>query len=101
MGFHNRSRGPRRFQSGKDRFISVHDRTDRDIGLRKVSGSSTADDTADRVDNLARTMLGATELAWLEQTLLTARQHGQTWKLVALSSPIDQLGAPSRKEVHP
>jgi hypothetical protein len=40
-------------------------------------------------------MLGATELAWLEQTLLTAQQH-RTWKIVAICSPIDQLGAISR-----
>jgi len=66
-----------------------------------VSSSSTADDTGDRADNPARTMLGATELAWLEQTLLTAQQHGQTWEIVAISSPIDQLGAISRKEAHP
>src|SRR5262249_53880293 len=37
-------------------FINVDDRTDRDIRLRKASGSSTADDTGDRADNPARTM---------------------------------------------
>src|SRR5262249_51644226 len=40
-----------------------------------------------------RTMLGATEQSWLEQTLVTAQQQGVTWKIVAISSPIDQIGA--------
>src|SRR5262249_13942418 len=31
--------------------------------------------------------------AWLENTLLAAQQSGQTWKIVATSSPIDQIGA--------
>lgn len=74
-------------------FFNVDDRTDRDIRLRKVSGAGTADDTGDRADNTGRTMLGATELNWLEQSLLTAQQQGQTWKIVATSSPIDQIGA--------
>lgn len=74
-------------------FINVDDRTDRDIRLRKVSGTGTADDTGPRADNPGRTMLGATQLAWLEQTLLNAQQAGQTWKIVATSSPIDQIGA--------
>jgi 3-phytase/alkaline phosphatase D len=70
-------------------FVNVDDRTNRDIRLRNASG----DDTGARADNPARTMLGATELAWLEQTLLTAQQQGTTWKIVAISSPIDQIGA--------
>lgn len=74
-------------------FINVDDRTNRDIRLKKVSGTGTADDTGDRADNPGRTMLGATELAWLETTLLSAQQSGQTWKIVATSSPIDQIGA--------
>jgi phosphodiesterase/alkaline phosphatase D-like protein len=74
-------------------FINVDDRTDRDIRLRKASGSSTADDTGARADNPDRTMLGATQLAWLEQTLLDAQKNGETWKVVATSSPIDQIGA--------
>src|SRR5712691_7137032 len=37
-------------------------------------------------------MLGATQLAWLKQTLLDAETAGVPWKLVAVSSPIDQLG---------
>src|SRR5262249_17258066 len=74
-------------------FFNVDDRTNRDIRLRKAAGSGTADDTGDRADNPGRTMLGATELQWLKQSLVTAEQQGITWKIVATSSPIDQVGA--------
>jgi phosphodiesterase/alkaline phosphatase D-like protein len=74
-------------------FINVDDRTNRDIRLRKASGGSTVDDTGPRADNPGRTMLGATQLQWLEQSLVTAQQQGVIWKVVATSSPIDQIGA--------
>jgi phosphodiesterase/alkaline phosphatase D-like protein len=70
-------------------FINVDDRTNRDIRLRNANG----DDTGPRADNPGRTMLGATELKWLEDTLVTAQQQGEIWKIVAISSPIDQIGA--------
>jgi len=70
-------------------FINVDDRTNRDIRLRNAGG----DDTGPRADNPGRTMLGATELQWLEDTLVTAQADGVTWKIVATSSPIDQIGA--------
>mgnify|MGYP003694162977 CR=1 FL=1 len=35
---------------------------------------------------------GATQLAWLEQTLLDAEQAGRTWKFINISDPIDQIG---------
>src|SRR6266496_4507720 len=35
---------------------------------------------------------GATQLAWLEQTLLDAEQAGTTWKFINVSDPIDQIG---------
>jgi len=70
-------------------FINVDDRTNRDIRLRNAAG----DDTGPRGDNPGRTMLGATELAWLENTLLAAQGQEVTWKIVAVSSPIDQIGA--------
>jgi phosphodiesterase/alkaline phosphatase D-like protein len=70
-------------------FFNVDDRTNRDIRLRNASG----DDTGGRADNPNRTMLGATELQWLEQSLLSAQQQGITWKIVSTSSPIDQIGA--------
>src|SRR5262249_6114335 len=73
-------------------FFNVDDRTDRDIRLRKASGSGTADDTGDRADNPNRTMLGATELAWLEQSPLTAQQQEGPSKLVAHPPPTDQTG---------
>lgn len=74
-------------------FFNVDDRTNRDIRLRKVSGTGTADDTGDRADNPGRTMLGSTELAWLQNSLVAAQQQGVVWKIVATSSPIDQIGA--------
>ena len=37
-------------------------------------------------------MLGATQLVWLEQTLLAADQAGITWKFINISDPIDQIG---------
>ena len=37
-------------------------------------------------------MLGATQLQWLETTLLRARDDGTAWKFVVISSPIDQVG---------
>jgi phosphodiesterase/alkaline phosphatase D-like protein len=70
-------------------FINVDDRTYRDIRM-KTAGN--ADDTGPRAANTNRTMLGATQLTWLQQTLLAAEQAEIPWKLVALSSPIDQLG---------
>ena len=70
-------------------FINVDDRSYRDIRLKKPTG---ADDTGPRADNASRTMLGATQLAWLKRTLLTAQKNGTTWKFVAVSSPIDQGG---------
>ena len=77
-------------QWGKnDIFINVDDRSYRDIRLKTAAG---ADDTGPRADNPNRTMLGKTQLKWLEQTLLQAQADGTVWKTIALSSPIDQLG---------
>ncbi len=75
-------------------FINLDDRSYRDIRLRTASG---ADDTGPRADNPNRTMLGAPQLAWFEQTLLTAQQNGVTWKVIAISSPIDILGGDGGK----
>jgi 3-phytase/alkaline phosphatase D len=71
-------------------FFNLDDRTDRDIRLKTASG---ADDTGVRADNPGRTMLGKTQLNWFEQGLLAAQAQGVTWKFVAVSSPIDQIGA--------
>jgi alkaline phosphatase D len=37
-------------------------------------------------------MLGKTQLAWLERVLDNAQKQGVTWKIVAISSPIDHVG---------
>lgn len=74
---------------GNSIFINVDDRSYRDIQLKKADGD---DDTGVRADNPRRTMLGATQLAWLERTLMEAQKKRITWKIVAISSPIDQVG---------
>jgi alkaline phosphatase D len=70
-------------------FITVDDRSHRDIQLKLTDGTG---DTGPRADNPARTLLGATQLAWLEQTLVDAQKRGITWKIVFISSTIDQVG---------
>ena len=70
-------------------YVNVDDRSYRDSRMKTVAG---ADDTGARADNPDRTMLGATELSWLEQTLLDAQNNGTPWKFIAISSPIDQIG---------
>ena len=37
-------------------------------------------------------MLGATQIDWFEQQLLDAQANGVTWKIVSVSSPIDEMG---------
>ena len=69
-------------------FFNLDDRTYRDIRLRNASG----DDNGPRADNPNRTMLGSTQMQWFEQALLDAQWQGITWKIVAVSSPIDQIG---------
>jgi hypothetical protein len=72
-------------------YINTDSRSYRDLRLKTSNGS--ADDTAaPRANNPARTFLGATQLAWLKQTLLEAQNAGTVWKFVSLSDPIDQLG---------
>jgi len=74
-------------------YINVDDRAYRDIRIKKAGSGNTADETAaPRANNASRTMLGATQLAWLEQTLLDAQNAGTAWKFVAVSDPIDQIG---------
>jgi phosphodiesterase/alkaline phosphatase D-like protein/arylsulfatase A-like enzyme len=71
-------------------YINTDTRSYRDVRLKTVTG---ADDTGARADNPDRTMLGQTQLAWLKQTLLDAQTNGTVWKFVAVSDPIDQVGA--------
>jgi len=70
-------------------FINTDCRTYRDIRMKTAAN---ADETGARTDNPNRTMLGATQLAWLEQTLLAAQRGGPTWKFINISDPIDQIG---------
>jgi len=70
-------------------FINMDDRTYRDIRMKTAAN---VDDTGPRADNPNRTMIGATQLAWLEETLLAANQAGTTWKFINISDPIDQIG---------
>lgn len=79
---------------GNSIFINLDDRSYRDIRLKTATG---ADDTGSRADNPNRTMLGTTQLHWFEQTLLDAQGNGVPWKIVALSSPIDEGGEDSGK----
>jgi len=73
--------------------INLDTRTFRDVRLNKVVGTSTADDTGARADNPNRTLLGATQKAWLKQSLLDAQASGVTWKFINTSDPIDMIGA--------
>ena len=69
--------------------INTDTRSYRDIRLRT---SGNAEDTGSRADNTNRTYFGATQLAWIEQSLLDAQNSGTPWKFVAISDPIDQIG---------
>src|SRR5438132_2300512 len=79
-------------------YVQTDDRSYRDIRL-KTSGA--ADDLGPRADNPNRTMLGTTQLQWLDDTLLQAQKDGTPWKFVAISSPIDQVGSPSETGLQP
>jgi phosphodiesterase/alkaline phosphatase D-like protein len=70
-------------------FFNLDDRSYRDIRMKTPTG---ADDTGPRADNPGRTMLDRNQLSWFEQSLLDAQAQGITWKFVAVSSPIDQIG---------
>ncbi len=69
--------------------INLDDRSYRDIRLKTATGK---DDAGTRVDDPQRTMLGKTQLAWFEQTLRQSQADGVRWKIVAISSPIDEMG---------
>jgi alkaline phosphatase D len=73
-------------------YIQTDDRSYRDIRLSKLSGNRTTDDIGPRAENPNRTMLGSTQLQWLERTLLQAESSGIRWKFIVISSPIDQVG---------
>ncbi|MBO0859517.1 MAG: alkaline phosphatase D family protein [Chloracidobacterium sp.] len=71
-------------------FVNTDSRSYRDIRLKTADAS--ADDSGPRADNPNRAYLGATQLAWLKQTLLDAQKSGVTWKFVSVSDPVDQIG---------
>ncbi len=72
-------------------YINTDSRTYRDLRL-KTANAGADETTAPRANNPARTMLGATQLAWLKQKLLDAQNAGTPWKFVSLSDAIDQIG---------
>lgn len=83
-------------------YINTDSRSYRDLRLKTANGGAD-ETTAPRANNPARTYLGATHLAWLEQTLLNAHNAGTPWKFVSVSDPIDQLGPigrPTRGRAH-
>jgi alkaline phosphatase D len=77
-------------------FVNVDDRSYRDIRLAKP-GAGHDDDTGPRADNPGREILGGAQLLWLERTLLEAERRHVTWKIVAISSPIDRIGGDGGK----
>ena len=72
-------------------YINADDRSYRDLRLKTSTGAADGT-TAPRANNPGRTMLGATQLAWLKQTLLDAQAARTTWKFISVSNPIDQIG---------
>jgi hypothetical protein len=72
-------------------YINLDGRSYRDIRL-KTANAGADETTAPRANNPARTFLGATQLAWLKQSLLAAQAAGVPWKFVSIDDPIDQIG---------
>lgn len=71
-------------------FVNIDDRSYRDI---RIKTADNKDETkAPRANNPSRTILGATQLAQVEQLLFNAQENGVIWKFIAVSDPIDQLG---------
>jgi phosphodiesterase/alkaline phosphatase D-like protein len=62
----------------------LDDRSYRDAALSSANDSAAAD--------CSRTMLGAPQLTWFENELAAAQSRGVTWKVVVISSPIQELG---------
>jgi phosphodiesterase/alkaline phosphatase D-like protein len=63
----------------------LDDRSYRDAALANATDPAAAD--------CSRTMLGTSQLTWFENQLQTAQAHGVVWKVVVISSPIQELGA--------
>ncbi|HEY9876778.1 MAG TPA: alkaline phosphatase D family protein [Candidatus Obscuribacterales bacterium] len=83
-------------------FINVDDRSYRDIRMKTTLPNGQAvDDTGDRANNPDRTMLGETQLEWLKNTLLQAENNDVAWKVIAISTPIDEAGSSSGNGIIP
>ncbi len=68
--------------------LILDDRSYRDSRL------ASSDDAA--ASSCSRTMLGAPQLKWFEEQLIAAQQHKTVWKVVVVSSPIQELGRASQ-----
>ncbi len=71
--------------------IILDDRSYRDARLK------SNEDTA--ATSCSRTMLGAPQLTWFENELVTAQQRKVAWKVVVISSPMQELGRASQTGV--
>ncbi len=67
--------------------IKLDDRSYRDARI--------APGTADTY-SCNRTMLGAPQVKWLQDTLMATKQDKVTWKVIIISSPIQELGVASQ-----
>lgn len=79
--------------------IQLDDRSYRDAKFLTSNDSDGDDDTRRNplgADSPHRTMLGVEQFAWLKEELLAAKRKGTTWIFLAISSPIDALGAPGQ-----
>ena len=69
---------------GNVELIVLDDRSYRSVRLKSSQDADAA--------NCNRTMLGSVQLKWFQNALLTAKQRNAVWKLVVISSPIQELG---------
>jgi phosphodiesterase/alkaline phosphatase D-like protein len=68
--------------------IVLDDRSYRDVQL--------PDSAAPAATSCARTMLGPVQLKWFQDALLAAEQRRAVWKVVIISSPIQEFGRASQ-----
>lgn len=89
-----RSDGEKRYYSAQSwgqnaLVVNLDTRSFRDVRLNKPT---SGDDTGPRADNPNRTLLGATQKAWLKNTLLAAKSADTVWTFINTTDPIDQIG---------
>ena len=68
--------------------IVLDDRSYRDARIPKPD--------APEAGSCARTMLGPAQLRWFEEALVAAQRRGAVWKVIVVSSPIQELGRASQ-----